>query len=67
MEKLTILREKKENYLKEEFYLSHNTVNEKLLLICISSESGQVVTLERRGGKPETFIFEENTTALVQK
>ena len=67
MEKLTILRERKADSLKEEFYLSHDTGNGKLLLTSTYSDLEQVLTLKRDGRKTETFVFKEKMEAVTQK
>lgn len=67
MEKLTILREKKDEYLKEKFYLSHNAGNEKLLLTSVFFQSEQKLTVEREGCKTETFVFKERKETVSQE
>lgn len=67
MEKLTILRERKSGSLKEEFYLSHDAGNGKLLLTSTYSDSEKILTLRRDGCKTETFVFKEKLEAVSQK
>lgn len=58
MDKLTILREKQDGCLREEFYLSHHAADKKLLLRSIAFESDQALTLECEGCNVETLVFD---------
>jgi hypothetical protein len=66
MGKLTILRQRQDYCLKEDFYLVHDVDSKKLLLTSIFFESEKALTLNRNGGKIETFVFEDDLTIATQ-